>query len=273
MTHSEYQELLAAYALDAIDARDGEALGRHLASCDDCRAELAVLRDASALLANAASLEAPGQHVRERILAQVRAEKHQPTPAKTNVLPMPVRAKTAWSNALRLAAAIAFVALLIGVIVLWRRDTRMQNELARLSRQLQDQQTEQARDRELMERQKEALAFLGSAASGKIQLNGTAAAQTARATLMFDEKTGRAMLMTDGLPMTASDKAYEVWFIPKGHAPMPGKVFNVDAKGHAMIMDQMPAEAMKESVIAITVEPKAGSQTPTMPIYLASAGL
>jgi anti-sigma-K factor RskA len=87
---------------------------------------------------------------------------------------------------------------------------------------------------------------------------------------VFDQKSGRAVLMTDGLPMTSADKAYEVWFIPKGHAPMPGKVFTVDSSGHAMISDQMPSEAMNGAVIAITVEPKSGSAAPTGAIYLAS---
>jgi anti-sigma-K factor RskA len=87
---------------------------------------------------------------------------------------------------------------------------------------------------------------------------------------VFDQKSGRAVLMTDGLPMTSAEKAYEVWFIPKGRAPMPGKVFTVDPSGHAMLTDQMPSEAMKDAVIAITVEPKSGSAAPTGPIYLAS---
>ena len=51
---------------------------------------------------------------------------------------------------------------------------------------------------------------------------------------------------------------------------MPGKVFTVDSSGHAMIMDQLPSEAMKDAVIAITVEPKSGSTAPTGAIYLAS---
>lgn len=273
MTHTEYQELLAAYALDAIDARDGQALGEHLATCAECRADLVALRDTSALLAHAAPLEAPGAHVRAQILSQIRADKNQTHTTAAKVRPMPPRNASIWANALRLAAAIAFVALMIGVIVLWRRDARTQNELAQLSQRLEHQQKEQARDRELMDRQKEALALLSSSDSKKILLAGTQVAQSARATLMFDEKTGRAMLMTDGLPATSSDKAYEVWFIPKGQKPMPGKVFTVDQAGHAMIMDQMPSEALKDSVIAITVEPKSGSAAPTGAIYLASQGL
>jgi anti-sigma-K factor RskA len=139
-----------------------------------------------------------------------------------------------------------------------------------LSRQVEAQQNELQRNRDLMGRQKEALALLNSDAANRIQLMGSQTAPSARATFMFDKKTGRAVLLTEGLPMTSADKAYEVWFIPKGHSPMPGKMFTVDPSGHAMITEQMPSEAMNGAVIAITIEPKSGSTAPTGAIYLAS---
>lgn len=268
MSHTDYQDLLVAYALDAIDPGDGQALGDHLTTCEACREELIALREAGALLAHAAPAAAPGNHVRAQILNQVRAEAAQSQPAQ--VLQMPQRSKTVWPNLLRLAAAIAFIALLTGVIVLWRREARLQAEMRELSRQLEAQQSESQRNRDLMGRQKEALALLNSDAATMIQLNGTPTAPGARATLVFDKQSGRAVLMTAGLPTPSPDKAYEVWFIPKGRSPMPGKVFTVDASGHAMISDQMPSEAMKDAVIAITVEPKSGSASPTGAIYLAS---
>src|SRR5215510_2596554 len=139
MTHNDYQELLAAYALDALDPVDSQALGEHLSNCMQCRDELIGLRDTSALLAHAATAQAPGDRVRAQIVSRVRAEA-APTPAQ--VVQMPVHGKTVWPNVLRLAAAIAFVALLAGVIVLWRRDSRLQGEIARLSRQVDTQQSE-----------------------------------------------------------------------------------------------------------------------------------
>jgi anti-sigma-K factor RskA len=268
MSHTEYQDLLTAYALDAIDPDDGEALGQHLATCEQCRDELNMLRETGALLAHASPAAAPGNHVRAEILARARAEGAPRQPAQ--VVQMPPRANTVWPNLLRLAAAIAFVALLAGVIVLWRREARLQTQMRELSRQLEAQQGEMQRTRDLMVRQKEALALLNSDAATKIQLIGSQSAPNARATLMFDKQTGRAVLLTEGLPMTSAEKAYEVWFIPKGHAPMPGKVFTVDPSGHAMITDQMPAEAMNGAVIAVTVEPRSGSASPTGAIYLAS---
>ena len=279
MSHTDYQDLLSAYALDAIDPDDGQALAEHLATCEECRGELIALREAGNLLAHASPATVPGDHVRAQLLKQVRAEAVRSQPAQVvfgiadgvdQIVQMPQRSKRVWPNLLRMAAAIAFVALLAGVVVLWRRDARLQAEMRELSRQVEAQQNEIQRNRDLMARQKEVLALLNSDAGTKIQLMGSPTAPDARATLMFDKKTGRAVLMTEGLPMPAADKAYEVWFIPKGRSPMPGKVFTVDSSGHAMIMDQLPSEAMKDAVIAITVEPKSGSTAPTGAIYLAS---
>ena len=268
MSHTDYQDLLTAYALDVIDPVDAQSLAGHLATCDECRDELIALREAGSLLAHASPAAAPGDHVRAQLLKKVRAEAVRSQPAQ--VVRLPQRSKTVWPNLLRMAAAIAFIALLAGVVVFWRRDARLQAEMRELSRQVEAQQNEIQRNRDLMARQKEVLALLNSDAATMIQLIGTPTAPGARATLVFDKESGRAVLMTAGLPTPAADRAYEVWFIPKGRSPMPGKVFTVDASGHAMIMDQMPSEALNGAVIAITVEPKNGSPAPTGAIYLAS---
>jgi len=76
----------------------------------------------------------------------------------------------------------------------------------------------------------------------------------------------------DELLFITIHQAYELWFIPKGHSPMPGRIFTVDSTGHAMLPEQMPAEALQNVVIAITLEPKSGSAVPTLPIYLSTPG-
>src|SRR6185503_18766976 len=165
----------------------------------------------------------------------------------------------------------AFIALLAGVIDLWQRDAGSRRELALLSQTLNTQKDELAREREMSARRLEALLMLNSPEAKKMALAGTQTAQNARAMFVYDQKSGRGMLMTEGLPTAPADMAYEVWFIPKGHSPMPGKTFTVDAAGHAMMMDQMPPEAMESAVIAVTLEPEKGSASPTGAIYLTSA--
>lgn len=274
MEHQDYQELLALQALDALDVSEARRLEDHLARCDACRAELTELRDAAALLAHASTPAEPRPEVRSRLLASVSAERQKVPGAARSAQAVPLKPrveKNIWTVGLRLAAAVAFVALLVGVIVLWRRDIRMRQEIAQLSRQLNTQQHELVRDREVLARQREALALLNSPTAKKMELAGTQAAQTARGTFVYDQKTGRAILMAEGLPATPADKAYELWFIPKGHSPMAGRMFTIDASGHAMLSEQMPPEAMEGAVIAITLEPKKGSAVPTGAIYLSTA--
>jgi anti-sigma-K factor RskA len=275
MEHQEYQELLALYALDALDGPEARALETHLSACAACGADLDGLRDAAALLAHASTPAEPGALVRERILTAARKESQISPPVaglSTNVVPFKSRATVnLWPNVLRLAAALAFVALLISVIVFWRRDVRSRRELAQLSHQINTQQRELNRDRDVLARQREALALLNSPGMKKMELAGTQTAKNARATFVFDKETGRSVLMTEGLPAPPADMAYEVWFIPKGHSPMPGKMFTVDAAGHAMISDNLPMEARDNAVIAITLEPKRGSAVPTGAIYLSSS--
>jgi anti-sigma-K factor RskA len=266
MSHTEYQELLAAYALDALDARDAQALGEHLATCAECRGELNSLRDASGLLAYAPSLEAPSAELRDRILAAVKADGRSQKAVENGatVTPIRVREKPAWPTYLWRIAAVVAILVLSGLWLVsqYRINALMfDREAARY---------DLAREREARQHDAEVLAVLTSRDAKMIQLSGTQTAKDASAMFVVDQKSGRAVLMTRGLPAADADKAYEVWFIPKGHAPMPGPVFSVDSSGHAMLMDQMPAEAMNNAVIAITIEPKSGSLLPTGAIYLAS---
>ena len=274
MEHQEYQELLVLHSLDALDVSEVRSLEEHLNTCPECRAELIQLRDAAGLLAHAATPAEPRPKVRQRIVASLSAERQQGPPAaatSAQVVPLkPHTERNLWTIGLRLAAGIAFIALLAGLIVLWRRDVKMRQELAQLSRQVNTQQHELMRDRDVLGRQREALALLNSPNAKKMELAGTQTAQSARGTFVYDQKTGRAILMAEGLPATPADKAYELWFIPKGHSPMAGKMFTIDASGHAMLPEQMPPEAMENAVIAITLESKKGSAVPTGAIYLSS---
>ena len=270
MEHQEYQELLASQALGALDAAQAHALTEHLQACAECRAELAESGDAAALLAYAARATDPGPQVRARILEEIQKYPHRAAESSPQVIPLKPSTRTIWPTVLRLAAALAFFALLIGLVVLWRRDSAARKELVRLSTQVNRQQRVLQAERSQVKRQNEALALLNSQDTKKVQLAGTQTAQNARAVFVFDQKSGRGMLIAQGLPTAPPDKAYEVWFIPKGHAPIAGKVFTVDATGSSLIADNIPAEARESAVIAITLEPKGGSAAPTGAIYLAS---
>ena len=274
MEHQDYQQLLIPHSLDALEVSEARELKAHLETCAECRAEFVALRDDAALLAYSAEPAEPRPEVRARILESVRAERpgdRAGAVMNDKVVTMRPRANwNVWTKGLRIAAGLAFVALLIGLIVLWRREVKLQQEVAQLNRQLNTQQHELARDRDVFARQREALALLNSPDAKRMELAGSETAQNARGSFVYDQKTGKAVFAAEGLPATPPDKAYELWFIPKGHSPMPGRIFTVDSSGHALLPEQMPADAMGNAVIAITLEPKRGSAVPTGAIYLSS---
>jgi anti-sigma factor RsiW len=81
LTHREIEELLGAYALDAVDGSEAEQVADHLPDCARCRAEVAEHREVAALLAQggspapaelwdriAASIEGSGPSDQERLL-------------------------------------------------------------------------------------------------------------------------------------------------------------------------------------------------------------
>jgi anti-sigma-K factor RskA len=274
MEHQDYQQLLIPHSLDALEVPEARELEAHLETCAECRAEFVALRDDAALLAYSAEPAEPRPEVRARILESVRAERtgdRAGAVMNDKVVTMRPRANwNVWTKGLRIAAGLAFIALLIGLIVLWRREVKLQQEVAQLNRQVNTQQHELVRDRDVLARQREALALLNSPDAKRMELAGSQTAQNARGSFVYDQKTGKAVFVADGLPATPPDKAYELWFIPKGHSPMPGRIFTVDSSGHALLPEQMPADAMGNAVIAITLEPKRGSAVPTLPIYLSS---
>ena len=71
---SDPHDLLAAYALDALDDDERERFERHLADCEDCSEQLALLREPVAALAYAAEGPVPRKELRDRIIESARAE-------------------------------------------------------------------------------------------------------------------------------------------------------------------------------------------------------
>jgi anti-sigma factor RsiW len=102
----DHRELTAAYALDALDESERERYEAHLATCEECREELASFWAVSGALAHAAGGPAPPPALRERILQQARSE-------RPNVVPF--RRRFVLTPAAGIAAVAALVALGLGL--------------------------------------------------------------------------------------------------------------------------------------------------------------
>jgi anti-sigma-K factor RskA len=109
--HEAYREDLAAYALGALDEREAAELEAHLAECEACRIELRWLEPAVDLLPRSVEQLEPPADLRKRLMATVRAEARDASPAGTEA---GVRRRRAWGTMIwRPATAVAAAGLLV----------------------------------------------------------------------------------------------------------------------------------------------------------------
>jgi anti-sigma-K factor RskA len=77
------------------------------------------------------------------------------------------------------------------------------------------------------------------------------------------------LLIASNLPAAGQGKAYEMWVIPKGGRPNPAGLFQSDGMRALYILNG-PVDVSTIGTVAVTLEPAAGSATPTMPILIAA---
>lgn len=221
-------ELTAGYALDALDADERRAYEAHLAGCEHCQQELESFWTTTEALAVAASGPQPSTALRERILADVRAEPRQ------NVIPLePRRRRTA--PVLGAVAAVAAVAAL--AVGLWASN---------LSSDLDD-------TRAALERERAAAAVLADPDARSVAL----AEGEGRLVVGQD---GQAVLVVDGLGPAPAGKTYELWIAAEGGDPVPAGVFpGADGREIALVEGTVDAG----EVVLVTVEQAGGVDAPT----------
>ena len=184
MDHQEYKEMLALEALGALEEQDARALRTHLATCAECQAELAELRDAAATLAYTVAPVQPPDELRALILERINVRggagqvaatreadpasvEDKPAAPSSNVLPLPLGSQRGGRTFVvnkstfvfgALAAAVILAALALPLVLLWNQNNRMRRELARLSANLNESQTMLASTTERLRASQEELA-------------------------------------------------------------------------------------------------------------------
>ncbi|TMJ10864.1 MAG: hypothetical protein E6G98_06495, partial [Bacillati bacterium ANGP1] len=99
MTHEQASELLAAFALHALDRDEEQAVSAHVQSCDRCRSELASWQEVTGQLGSAVRQVTPPPGLREAVLAGIQMRQDV------------IQVRRGW--ALGLAAAAALVLLIL----------------------------------------------------------------------------------------------------------------------------------------------------------------
>jgi anti-sigma-K factor RskA len=252
MNCDQAEELLGAYALDALPPDEAQAVREHLAGCARHASEAAELRAVAARLPAAAEPRNPPPELRERVLAAIAGESQQSAVAAAPAAEAPrpsesARSRTSWApasgrrftygwGALAAVVVAAFVGLLVWNFVLLNR-LDGESDLERLAQ---------------------------SATS--VTALQTADGETAGSVIYFDdEKT--AVVVGAGMEQLGDDRTYQLWAIDGG-APQSIGLMEPGEDGSATVT--VPFDAGASTVLAITIEPAGGSPAPTTdPVMIA----
>jgi anti-sigma factor RsiW len=262
LTHDEIEELLGAYALDAVSPEEADAVELHLRDCPRCRTEVAQHRETAGVLAYAGS-PAPSQ-LWDRIAHALEADDSAPPELDlARVVSMTDRAERRAAmerearrsgrrrdrrarrpgerRALPLRVAAASAAVAAGVIGV---------QVARL-----DDRTDQLADalgREGLDQAVQVALF--DASARRIEMRSEDGARFAQAVV---RDNGDGFLVRDNLPGLADDRTYQVWAIV-GDQPVSIGVLGNDP-GVAAFKVSAPGVTM----LAVTAERAGGATAPT----------
>ena len=257
-TDSHVDELIAMYALGALSVEERQAIERHLAVCDTCRALAADAEATARVLPFAAEPVEPSPQVKQRLLARIEADKATVSAtmgprvdgdATTAAAPSRARRRPdvsgggAVQTRLRWAWPAAAAAALVLALVLGWWGWTQQSELAATRTQL-----------EILSRPDLRVVSLPAAKS-------TPAGAQARLFVAPASNTG--LLAVSGLQPLSPQQTYEFWLIRSGKA-VPAGIFNVAASGDGRLVVQSSEPLGQYEQAGVSVEVAGGSLSPTL---------
>ena len=189
LSHSELEELLGAYALDAVDGDERDAVELHLRECPRCRAEVADHREVAAALAQTGGPAPDG--VWDRIVQSL--EEPQPDAPLAPVVPMAQGRRTVSA---RVAAVVGIAAAVVAAFLGYKvvDDSRRIDHLTAAQRS--DAVT------------RAALNALADPTSRRVQLASADARPLVQAVVRRD---GTGYLLDSRLPRLAPGRTYQLW--------------------------------------------------------------
>jgi anti-sigma-K factor RskA len=253
MSCAEAEELLGAYALDALPDDEAAAFRAHVATCAEHASKASELRAVASTLADApAGAAAVGaaplpEALRARVLSAVAREPQiaaTAAPRRIETAPSAGAARTSepktpfWRSVRPLQIWGGLAAAIIAALVIWNIALRADDDGS---------------------------SFDATQATSIAALEAHDANGAGTALYFADEAS--VVLVADGIDQLDDTQTYQLWALT-GDAPVSLGVMRPDADGH--MSSVAPFDASTASGIAITVEPAGGSPQPTSdPVFTA----
>jgi len=261
----EAEELLPAYALNALSPQEAASVEAHLDTCPWCAALFLEHVQVAAALAQAAERFQPPQRLKDITLRAVRGHPRQRERSRRSFLWKGWRSLTAGHLAVG-TASIAVLLIVIGLVL----GLRMSNEIDDLRQEnleLVTQVSQLAEDEEKLTdmfiEQRFVSYVIASPDKQVLPLQGSGTVPGAQGMLLVAARGGTGILMARGLEPSSGDEAYYVWLRKDGQPVTVGRL-SVDEEGWGVLTlwPDQPITLFQQ--VWVTAEPAAPeSPSPT----------
>jgi anti-sigma factor RsiW len=265
--HQTIQDMLSAYALDALDPEDWRSVKNHLRGCDQCQRDLKEYRSVVSQIPLSLSAAAPHPKIKHLFLERIQSapqavasQKLFETEAQTRrdaesqgpSLPLQVsqfslRQWLGWAVALAASVALFF----------------MVQENADLQRQVTEQAAELARIQGQVADMRQVLVTLRDPEVHLALLAGHDRAPNAKARMFWNPQQRAGYFAAYDLPPLPPEKTYQLWVIAQG-PPIGAGTFSVDQHGYGEVRVASIPRADLVKMFAVTIEPAGGREQPTL---------
>lgn len=276
-THEHYEELLAAYALDALTLEEQRDFERHLATCPSCESALGDLRRVSKSLGLSAEPVPPPAALRSRTLVRATAAPQEAnvsvSRAERATRVPPASSKPSWSSLATAAALVAAAGLGLYAMSLRSQLDSTREMLAEALDRVESLRRDVALARNDSARLTNTLNVIQSSDVIRVDLRGVDPAPAATGRAYISLSNGM-VFTTDRLPGLAANRSYQLWVVPTGAdaAPISAGVFSVDQSGKSLMAGDLPAGVTAVAAVAVTEEPAGGSvKATTSPLLIGKA--
>ena len=254
MTHEVAQELLAVYALNAVDGEERADLQLHVDECVRCSSELDALRSVSTAMGDHG--EPASQELWERISSHLYDGTGTVPAIRTLGLPGATVVPLGGRRAFRLRAKYAVSAFAVAaaalVGILGINLASADNHITQLNSALTI--ATGATNQALIN------AALATPGHLDVNLTGSHSSSLARFVLL----NGQGYLVSSNFATLPSTETYQLWGI------INGKPISIGVMGNEPVTVSFTFVGSKSpSEIAVTIEPTGGSVAPTSPIVAA----
>ncbi|OGO13298.1 MAG: hypothetical protein A2Y93_10570 [Chloroflexi bacterium RBG_13_68_17] len=233
-----FEEMLAAYALQALDPGEHGRVQEHLRGCAACRRALTDYEAVTQGMLHVPRPARPPARVRARLIARLAAPSEQGSLRRWTGL-------TRWA----VGAALAMI-LLLNTALVWQV-SRLQAQQRRLAAQQETDRT--------------ALALVSYPGTQVVLLQG----EGVGGTVLYEPEGSIAVLHVWGLTQVAGGQVYQAWLIDAGGDRQSAGTFSpAEGLPFTSVVLHSPAAIGTFTGLGVTLEPEGGSPSPTGPRIL-----